>query len=372
MSEQQKIQPKPLNERIEAIDALRGFDMFWITGGLALVLSGAKLITDPLPQWLQYHSTHCAWEGFAAWDLVMPLFLFVVGASMPFAFAKYNSGGNKLQIYLRIIRRVIVLFLLGMVTQGNLLSFHADSLRLFCNTLQAIAGGYLIASIFLLHTKIKGQIIGTIGLLLAYWACINFIPYGDNPAGTIDANNNLALYLDKLLQGTMQDGTDYTWILSQLAFGALTLLGVLAGQILKSPRPQAKKLLLLCSSGILCLILGYTWSLDFPIIKRLFTSSMVLWSAGWCFLLLAFFYLITDICKLHWLSFPFKVIGSNAIFVYMWVEVCSPEGNISRTLFTGFSQHFGDSAQFVFLLLNYAFIWTVLYFLYKKKAFFRV
>ena len=107
-------------------------------------------------------------------------------------------------------------------------------------------------------------------------------------------------------------------------------------------------------------------------IKRLFTSSMVVWAAGWCYLLLALFYLLTDVLKLNWLTFFFSVIGSNAIFVYMWVSLCPPTGNFSRVLFTGFSGCFGDADRFVFYLCNYALIWGVLYYMYKNRTFIKV
>ncbi len=361
-------------ERVVAIDALRGFDMFWITGGLPLFLAACSLIWDPLPEWLVSQTTHRAWEGFSAWDLIMPLFLFIVGAAMPFSFAKYNSamGTNYAKVYGRIAKRVVLLFIFGMIAQGNLLSFNFDKIHLFCNTLQAIAGGYLIAAIALLHFNLKGRIAITFGLLVAYWAILRFVPFGNFPAGTIEPHNNIALYMDKVLQGHLQDGTNYTWILSQLAFGAMTLCGVLSGELLKSGLRQSKKVLFLAGCSSLCLVAGYAWSWDLAVIKHLFTPSMVLWAAGWSGLLLAFFYLISDVLGWKKLFFPLRVIGSNAIFVYMWVSVCAPENNISRALFGGFSALWGDGSRCVFLFCNYLLIWSVLLLLYRKKVFFRL
>ncbi|MEG2810332.1 MAG: DUF5009 domain-containing protein [Akkermansia sp.] len=359
-------------ERIQAIDALRGFDMFWLTGGLALFLTGAHLLFSPLPPWLIYHTNHVAWEGFAVWDMVMPLFIFIVGTAMPFSFAKRTHESGKGMIYFKILRRTLLLFLLGMIVQGNLLSFNFQHMRLFCNTLQAIAGGYLIASLCLLHLSIKGQIITMLTLLIGYWLCIEWIPFGNHPAGTLLPNANLPLFIDCYLEGSHQDGTDYAWILPQLAFGALTLLGVLGGHILKHLHTPSQKLGSLVFSGLICLILGYIWSLQLPIIKHLFTSSMVLWAAGWCFLLLAFFYLMTDILKLGWLAFPLKVLGSNAIFIYMWTTVLPPQSSISRVLFSGFAGLFNPYNGLVFQLCNYALIWSIMYYLYKKKTFLKV
>lgn len=361
-------------ERVAAIDALRGFDMFWITGGLPLFLAACGLFWDSLPEQLVSQATHRAWEGFSAWDLIMPLFLFIVGATMPFSFAKYKTAKGTIgaKVYGRIAKRVVLLFLFGMIAQGNLLSFRPDHIKLFCNTLQAIAGGYLISALVLLHFKRAGRVVAVFGLLVVYWAILRFVPFGGFAAGTVEPYNNIALYWDKALQGDLQDGTNYTWILSQPAFGAMTLCGAFGGDILKSGWRQSRKVLFLSGAGLLCLAAGYAWSFDLAVIKRLFTPSMVLWSAGWCYLLLTVFYLISDVWGWKKLFFPFRVIGSNAIFVYMWVSVCSPENNISRALFGGFSALWGEGGHFVFLLCNYLLIWSVLFFLYRKKIFFRL
>lgn len=364
--------PPPAPQRIAAIDALRGFDMFWLTGGLAIFLAASRLAWNPLPEWVTYHTGHVPWIGFAAWDLVMPLFIFIVGAAMPFSIGKAVTQSPKWKIYLKILKRFALLFILGMVVQGNLLSFQADRIHLFCNTLQAIAGGYLIAAVCMLHLPRSWRIWISLLLLIAYAATLQFIPYAGNPAGTLEPNNNLALYIDKTLEGRFQDGTNYAWILPQLSFGALTLLGVWAGDILKHVPGHGKRLSLLVVAGTACLGLGYAWSLYLPIIKHLFTSSMVLWAAGWCFLLLAFFYIVADILKQNWLLFPLKVLGCNAIFVYLWTNVCPPANNLSHVLFAGFSSCFGEAAGIVFQLCNYALIWGVLYYLYVKKTFIKV
>lgn len=210
-----------------AIDTLRGLDMFFLTGGLALVTALVRVFHGgSLPDWYVRHAVHAGWEGFYAWDLMMPLFIFIVGASMPYAFAKF-AGAPKIRAYGRIARRVALLFLLGMAVQGNLLSFEPGRMKLFCNTLQAIAGGYLIAGICLLHTGVRGQLATAFGLLATYWTLLHFIPYDGQPGGLFLPGNNLALYIDCLLEGTWQDGTNYTWILTNLSFGALTLLGAM-------------------------------------------------------------------------------------------------------------------------------------------------
>lgn len=367
--------PELVSSRSVAIDALRGLDMFFLTGGSALVLSVAQAACGgELPGWLAQNARHAEWgEGFFAWDLIMPLFLFIVGAAMPFSLAKF-AGVPKVRAYGRIVRRVALLFVLGMVVQGNLLTFDPTRMKLFCNTLQAIAGGYLIAAVLMLHTGIRGQLAAAAGLLAAYWALLRLVPYAGQPGGLFEPDNNLALYIDKTLQGSWQDGTHYTWILTNLAFGALTLLGVMGGHVLRARFSRGSKLALLIAAGAACLSAGWGLSFDTPIIKHLFTSSMVLWAAGWCYALLALCVLLFEMLPLKKLAFPFVVIGSNALFVYLWVATpgCSPEYSLSRALFGGLARQAGEWGGAVFYLGNYALIGSVLWMLYRQKLFWRV
>lgn len=365
-------QPAPSPGRIQAIDALRGFDMFWLTIGLPLFLAVARLFQNPLPESIRYHASHVEWIGFSAWDMVMPLFIFIVGTAMPFSLGKRKGSEPLWKTWLHIGYRVAVLFILGMVVQGNLLSFNPNAIKLFCNTLQAIAGGYLIASFCLLYLSRKTQVIAAALMLVAYWACLKWIPFGQYAAGTLLPDANLAIYIDRELEGSLQDGTSYAWILPQLSFGALTLLGCFAGQMLQSAHAPFKKLVMLALMGVCCLGLGYAWSFSIPIIKHLFTPSMTLWAAGWCFLLLGAWYLVTDILKQEWIAFPFKVLGSNAIFLYVWATLMPPEAGISRVFFSGFSSLFGEYGSVVFNLCNCALVWGVLYFLYRKKTFIKI
>ncbi len=141
------------NPRLMSVDALRGFVMFWIIGGDAPILIGlAKGTGSEFLNNLLVQFEHVHWEGFRCWDLVMPLFLFVVGVVMPFSFNKrLERGQSKRQLYFHIIKRVLILWVLGMVAQGNLLEYDLSTLQIYSNTLQSIAAGYLIASILILH-----------------------------------------------------------------------------------------------------------------------------------------------------------------------------------------------------------------------------
>ena len=156
-----------ISQRLMSLDALRGFDMFLIIGGVRVFKALAKAMDSEffkstlLPQF-----EHAEWGKCLTFqDLIMPLFLFIVGVAMPFSLNKRLArGDSKKQIYFHIIKRVAILWILGMIAQGRLLEYDLSRLRIYCNTLQAIAAGYLIASIIMLQFKLKWQIITTGGL----------------------------------------------------------------------------------------------------------------------------------------------------------------------------------------------------------------
>lgn len=384
--------------RIASIDALRGFDMFWIVGGKTALVAVLAIFVSPLPDWLNYQLNHPAWEGFSAWDMIMPLFLFMVGASMPMAFAKRREqGATTASIYGRVIRRVLVLWVLGMAVQGNLLVADQKSIHLFSNTLQAIAVGYLVASILLLHTPVLGQAIAVAALLIGYWLLMLLVPFGDHPAGTLEPTANLARHIDEWVLGPFRDGTTYTWILSGMGFAATVLLGVLAGHVLRSAWTGGMKVVWLIAMGLMGLALGWFWaggfdglpwlggatlvgSWRFPIIKHLFSSSMVLWAAGWSYLLLALFYLLIDVLRLRRVFFVFEVIGANAISAYVgWNLFHGSFENVANVLLGALARYFktlGDPMPAVGQALtpvgSVIVLWLVLYYMYRNRTFLRV
>ena len=359
-------------ERMLSVDALRGFDMFWIVGGGQVVMALCKLFSDPLPPWLDRQFEHVPWSGFVCWDLIMPLFLFIVGVAMPFSIRKrVELGDGRRRIYLKVIYRVVVLWVLGMVAQGHLLFFRLNNLQLYSNTLQAIAAGYLISAVALVELSIGWQSVLAAGLLVLYWALMRFVPVPGCGAGVFTPRGNLAMWIDTSLLGRFRDGTDYTWILSSLGFGATTLMGVLAGHLLRGPKSKTQKVLLLAASGAACLAAGWVWSYEFPFIKHIWTSSMVLWSGGWCLLLLALFYWLIDVLGCRRWAFFFIVLGMNPIIAYMAPHVVN-FGHISHTVFAGLASHL---AMFGNLLLDggtLGILWLCLYYLFCKKTFVRI
>lgn len=216
----------PVSGRLASLDILRGFDLFLLVFFQPVFVALGQRLNLPWLNDILYQFDHESWIGFRFWDLVMPLFLFMTGASMPFSFAKFREEPNKGPVYRKIFRRFIILFIFGMIVQGNLLGLNPKYLYLYSNTLQAIATGYLIAAFILLHCSFKYQILITLLLLVVYWIPMTFL--GDyTPAG------NFAEKVDQAVLGRFRDGVywredgnwyfspgyTYTWIWSSLTFG---------------------------------------------------------------------------------------------------------------------------------------------------------
>jgi predicted acyltransferase len=362
----------PQEERLLSIDALRGFDMFLIVGGGAIITELLKAPRSPALEPLLAQTDHVPWEGFVFWDLIMPLFLFIVGVVMPFSFAKrLQRGDSKKQIMLHVLKRSAILFVLGIIVQGRLLTFDLHKLHIYCNTLQAIAAGYLGSSVLLLFTNKKQQAAATAALLLIFWAAMALIPFGGHPAGTLLPDANFALHIDNLVLGRFGDGTPYTWVFSSLTFICSVMLGVFAGHILRSDAEKMRKFGILVAAGAACLVVSLAWDQVFPIIKHIWTSSFVLFAGGLSFILLALFYLVIDVWNIRKWSLPFVVIGANAIAVYTAFHVFDFR-RLADSLVGGLHQFLGTWYTPVQALTAFALVWGILYYMYRKKTFIKI
>jgi predicted acyltransferase len=370
--------------RVMSIDALRGFDMFLLIGGWGIFTSLAELLGDStLGNVIRTQFRHVEWEGFAFWDLIMPLFLFICGTAMPYSFAKrLERGESKAKIYRHVIIRVVILWVLGMIKQGHLLEFDLDSLTLYSNTLQTIAVGYLVSAILILECRLIVQIVVTAGLLLLFWGLMMLVPipsYGVGEpvegaalvSGMLEPQVNLAIYLDHLILGGFQDGTSYSWILSSLVFGVTVMMGAFAGIWLRTDRNGMVKAAGLIIAGIVSIGAGLLWGLVFPIIKHLWTSSFVLFSGGICLMLLGLFYLVIDVLRFRRWAYGFVVIGANAIFAYMATSFI-PYRDIAGRFVGGLKDDLGDCYPFIHAVAAFAVAWLVLWYMYRKKTFIKI
>jgi predicted acyltransferase len=358
--------------RVVSVDALRGFDLFWIIGAEAVLKSLDRILHTPANGFISTQLTHVTWTGFRFYDLIMPLFLFIVGVSMPFSFRRRLEKNPSLSsIWPHIIKRVIMLWILGMAVQGNLLDFKWDNLKFYSNTLQAIASGYLIASFLMLYAKVSRQVIFTIVLMLVYWALLVFIPVPLFGNGMITPQGNSAIWFDKLILGLHQDGTTYSWLFSSLNFGATTMLGVFAGYLLQSELKVNRKAIYLVVAGGILIIAGSIWHIWFPSVKHIWTSSFVLFSGGICLLTLALFLWLIDGLNMKKGFVFFTIIGMNAIFAYCASHLYD-FGNLADVVLGGLKQYTGEWYRFIHVLGGFGVLYLLLWQMYKHKIFIKI
>lgn len=371
--------PKSGNSRLASLDILRGFDLFLLVFLQPVLVALEREVHLPFLNAILYQLDHEVWEGFRFWDLIMPLFLFMTGASMPFSFSKYKDLPDKKLVYRKIIKRVILLFIFGMIVQGNLLGFTFRNIHIYTNTLQAIAVGYLIAAIIQLHFRFKWQIIATLLLLFLYWAPMTFL-------GDFTPTGNFAEQVDQIILGRFRGGViwnadnswsfspnyHYTWILSSLTFGVTVMFGTFAGKIIKSGKGnpgKAIRLLFLIGGGLVAG--GFVWGLQMPVIKRLWTCSMTLLSGGYCFLLMALFYYWIDYkghsFGMNWL----KIYGMNSITAYILGEVVNFRC-IAASVSHGLEQYIGNYYSVWLTFANYLIVFLLLRAMYKCNLFLKI
>ena len=366
------------SNRILSIDALRGFDMFWIMGGSELAIAFFALSSSTWAQRWVSEFRHSAWNGFTFYDLIFPLFLFIVGLVLPFSISKYRSdkGLDLKHAYPRIIERTIVLFFLGLCING-FLDFNFAAMR-WPGVLQRIAICYLLSAILTLHIpprfqpKVFGIIIFVI--LAGYWIIFKFIlAPGVSPAEYLSKEGNLAGYIDRLvIPGRLYyKYGDNEGLLSTITALATTLMGALTGSILKTSKTQIYKILLMLVCGIIFIGTGILWSFVFPLNKILWTSSYALVSGGCSLLLLCLFYWIIDYKGYKKWAFPFIVIGMNAITIYI-IQGLFDFGIIVNIVIHGFVGYTGQAKNIFFLICLITLKWFFLYFLYKRKIFLKI
>ncbi|MDR2981324.1 MAG: hypothetical protein LBV12_03650 [Puniceicoccales bacterium] len=351
--------------RLVSLDALRGFDMFWLIGGVPFVCALAKWI-DAYASETRYALSHA---GFGmpprAYDLVMPLFLFMSGVAMAFS-GKWKNPEMKMDRarWIKVFRRVAILWILGMAVQGNLLSYDISKFYWYTNTLQSIAAGGLIAELVSLLPKEKWRLGAFAALPVLYWILSVLISPGRYAMETSGA-----IRLDDMLFGMDRGNRAYAWVLPSLNFGATVLMGVYTGRWVSSLRKPGVKTAGLFLSGILALGMADLWEPLHPINKHLWTGSFVLWSGGWCLMMMGFFYGIVDWLGWKRWTFPLCVIGMNSLAAYMMTSLLNfrPFGLVFIQGFKGRVSN--ECFEVLHSGATLAIVWLILYVMYRKKIF---
>jgi len=362
-------------QRLYSLDALRGFDMFWIMGAEEIVHTMSKATGSSFWQGFSTQLTHPDWNGFHFYDLIFPLFLFMAGVATPYSVGReLEKGTSRNKLLLRVIKRGLILVLLGIVANNGLGIKPISEIR-FPSVLGRIGLAYMFANIIYLYTKERAQMIWFGALIIGYWLLLKFTSAPGFPAGDLTMEGNFASYVDRLLvPGHLYLGIhDPEGLMSTIPAISTGLLGILAGNLLKNkPYSELQKVIRLAVTGIIFLLLAQLWNLDFPINKNLWTSSFVLNVGGYSLLLLSIFYYIIDVLGYKKWSFFFRVIGMNSILIYMSGHFIDWDYS-TNAFFQWFGQLVGDPFNAVVMAICFVMVeWVFLYFLYKKKIFLRV
>ena len=355
--------------RLVSVDALRGFDMFWILGGDYLIRSLQKIHNSSFTRELAAQMEHCEWAGFHFYDLIFPLFIFIVGVSLVFSLSKTMESSGKRAAVKRIVIRSIILFLLGIFYMGGLANGFKNVY--LAGVLHRIAVAYFFAALIYCFFSPRAMIAICIALLVGYWALLTWAPVpGIGAPSLAEPGKNLAHYLDDLyLPGQKFEGT----LLSTMAATANCLLGIFAGLLLKSEKFNApEKVRWLLISGVASLVLGFLWSREFPIIKLLWTSSYVLVACGYSAILLAIFYQVIECWQLRLWAEPFVWIGMNALTIYIVAALANFHRLAERFVGGDIKVALGNYHDFVAALVALGLALWVVRFLYQRKVFLRL
>jgi predicted acyltransferase len=298
------------NDRQISLDVFRG-----------ITIAGMVLVNNP-GSWasIYWPLGHAEWHGWTPTDFIFPFFLFIVGVAIPLAFGRrVKSVGSKRDLYLKIIRRTLIIFALGIFLAG-FPYFEFSTIRI-PGVLQRIAVCYLFASVIFLNTKVKTQIIITAALLVIYWLLMTRLHAPGFATGDLSKEGSLASFIDRVIFGPhiWRQGKVYDpeGLLSTIPAIATTLFGVLTGQWLRTDKSPYEKVAGLFVAGAICIVIGWSWNPFFPINKALWTSSFVFFTGGMALEFLALCYWLIDIKKIQWWTKPFVVFGVNAIVLYV-------------------------------------------------------
>ena len=430
------------NSRLISVDALRGFDMFWIIGGDLVIRSLPKIHSSALTRFLATQMDHCEWAGFHFYDLIFPLFVFIVGVSLVFSVSRMVERAGRPAAIKRIIVRSVILFLLGIFYMGGVAAGVKNVY--LAGVLHRIAVAYFFAALIFcflgcspspskeragerlrapgatkgcLPRFAEGQttippLPGGEGrgegesrgyprplptpsseirseamwqprnglytmialcflLLVGYWALMTFVSVPGIGTPSLDQpGKNLAHYLDELyLPGQRFEGT----LLSTMAAVANCLLGVFAGLLLKASKISAQqKVYWLVGSGAASLLLGFAWSLQFPIIKLLWTSTYVLVACGYGAILLGIFYQIIELWGFQKWARPFVWIGMNAITIYLVGNIANLHRLALRFVGGDIKILLGNYSDLAAALVGLALALWLVNFLYRRNIFLRL
>jgi predicted acyltransferase len=354
--------------RFLSLDVLRGLDMFFLVGFAGIFKALPELSDNEVFSWLANQCEHPEWQGFTAWDLIFPMFIFIVGVAMPFSFSKrLKSDGGKKELFKHVLTRAIVLSVLGVILwqkPGGAHPYYG-----YYSVLYRIGFSYFFAAIIMMNTNIRGQIYWAFGLLIGHWLALRFIPVPGYGIGNFSQDGNVGAVISTAVANYISPNFKYVFSVNLIPSISNALFGVLAGHWLISENSGNRKVKGLLIAGLLFIIIGLIVHLDFPINKKLSTPSFTLLTCGISAFLLSVFFWIIDIKGYKKWTFFFVVVGANSIAIYVCNSLLN-FNSVANVFMGGFD--FGK-AQALMIAITVAVVkWLFLYYLYRQKIYFKI
>lgn len=365
---------KPAIKRLQSIDALRGFDMFWISGGSGIFIGLATLTGWPIFQWWAVQMDHIEWHGLHFYDMIFPLFLFLAGISFPFSLTKRIArNDSRNSIYIHVISRGLILVLFGILYQNKGINFNFAEIK-YGTVLGHIGLAWMFAALIYMNTKLTFRIVWFWGLIIGYWLALVLFPAHDLGSTDIfSPEGNLPAYIDRLLMpGKVSTAECLLLIIPMIS---TALLGMVTGEFVLSKYLSDKplrKILYMILVGIALMITGKIWNIVFPINHSLWSSSLVCFVGGISIILFSLFYLVIDIWQYKKWAFFFVVIGMNPITIYLAKKIVN-FSSTSNFFFGGIKDILPETWTPLIDGIGITTVgWVFLYILYKKKIFLKV
>jgi len=362
-------------KRLLSLDALRGFDMLFISGGgtFLILLKGKTgwAWLDTIAEQL----VHVEWHGFVFYDFIFPLFLFIAGVSLSFSLSKGMATGKaKTALYKKLFIRMLLLIALGMLYKNSPFPYFEPSNIRLGSVLGRIGIACFAAGVLYLNFSRLKRLYWVAGILLGYYAALFLIPVPGYGAGDISFEGNLVGWFDRtFLPGILRQETyDELGLLTQLPALCITVFGSIAGDLIRSQASENKKTFNLVIIGTVCVLIALLWNQHFPINKRLWSSSFIMLTSGLGFLILALFYWIIDVKGYQKWTFFFKVIGLNSLtiyFAYRFINFSYTSKLLIGGLYAPLPEPWHGPINALGAL---ALVWLFLYILYKKRIFIKI
>ena len=372
---------KAPKRRLMSLDALRGFDMFWILGGEALFAGLLAWTSWQGWKFADAQMHHSQWHGFTFYDLIFPLFIFLSGVALGLSPKRLDKlpTAQRMPLYKHSLKRLLLLLFFGVLYNhgwGTGAPVAIDEVR-YASVLGRIAFAWFFAAMLVWHTSLRTQMFVTFSIVIGYGLMQLFMPFPNGTPGLFTAQGTINAYVDThFLPGiTYQNrALDPEGILSTIPAIANAMAGVFVGHYIvkENRRGEWAKVAYLLLAGAFILALGWLVDLVIPVNKDLWTSSFALVTTGWSIILLAVFYALVDVLKWQKVAFPFVVIGCNAIIIYLASSIVNWT-YISKSLFGGAINAFPVSAQALAAVVALLLVqWLLLCWMYKRGIFIKV